>query len=215
MNNNGKFKRTTIIFMLVAVAIITCSLVWVVIFKGDESYEKTNRAFFEETSATKHATAVQGDDITADDDELIDVEIKIPISFILEDINANSQLTKEQKDAGFKSAVSDGNSSVTYTISKADYKVFLRNYRYEIVSGIENNLTSSYSYVKDVNCNDDLSNIIVKVDRTEFNSADGNSISSSVSLPSMVYQMYAQLGMNCSITIADARTSAVITTYNP
>ncbi len=215
MNNNGKFKKPTIIFMLVAVAIITCSLVWVIIFKGDNSYEKTNRDFFEQTSATKHAVAVQGDDITADGDELIDVEIKVPISFVLEDINANSQLTKEQKDVGFKSAASDGNSSVTYTISKADYKVFLRNYRYETVTKIENELTHSYSYIKDINCNDDLSNVIVKVDRAGFNSADGSAISTTVSLPSMVYQMYAQLGMNCNISIADAETSAVITTYNP
>ena len=212
--NNGKFKKATIIFMLIAVAIITCSILWVVIFKGDTSYEKTNREFFEQTSATKYAAAIQNEDITADGDELIDVEIKIPISFILEDINANSQLTKEQKDAGFKSAVSDGNSSVTYTISKADYKVFLRNYRFEIVTEIEKDL-SSYSYVKDVNCNDDLSNIIVKVDRIGFNSSDGDAISTAVSLPSMVYQMYAQLGMNCNITIADAETSAVIATYNP
>lgn len=212
--NNGKFKKATIIFMLVAVAIITCSILWVVIFKGDTSYEKTNREFFEQTSATKYAAAVQNEDITVDGDELIDVEIKIPISFILEDINANSQLTKEQKDAGFKSAVSDGNSSVTYTISKADYKVFLRNYRFEIVTEIEKDL-SSYSYVKDINCNDDLSNIIVKVDRAWFKSSDGDAISTAVSLPSMVYQMYAQLGMNCNITIADAETSAVIATYNP
>ena len=212
--NNGKFKKATIIFMLVAVAIITCSILWVVIFKGDTSYEKTNREFFEQTSATKYAAAVQNEDITVDGDELIDVEIKIPISFILEDINANSQLTKEQKDAGFKSAVSDGNSSVTYTISKADYKVFLRNYRFEIVTEIEKDL-SSYSYVKDINCNDDLSNIIVKVDRAGFKSSDGDAISTAVSLPSMVYQMYAQLGMNCNITIADAETSAVIATYNP
>lgn len=214
MNNSGKFKKPTIIFMLVATAIITCSLLWVVIFKGDTSYEKTNREFFELTSATRYAAAVQDENVTADGDELIDIEIKIPISFILEDINANSQLTAEQKEAGFKAAVSDGNSSVTYTISKADYEVFLRNYRYETVSGIENEL-SSYSYVKDVNCNDDLSNIVVKVDRAGFNSADGASITSTISLPSMVYQMYAQLGMNCSISIADAETSAVITTYNP
>ena len=113
--NNGKFKKATIIFMLVAVAIITCSILWVVIFKGDTSYERTNREFFEQTSATKYTAAVQNEDITVDGDALIDVEMKIPISFILEDINANSQLTKEQKDAGFKSAVSDGNSSVTYT----------------------------------------------------------------------------------------------------
>lgn len=212
--NNGKFKKATIIFMLIAVAIITCSILWVVIFKGDTSYEKTNREFFEQTSATKYAATVQNEDITVDGDELIDVEIKIPISFILEDINANSQLTKEQKDAGFKSAVSDGNSSVTYTISKADYKVFLRNYRFEIVTEIEKDL-SSYSYVKDVNCNDDLSNIIVKVDRAGFKSSDGDAISTAVSLPSMVYQMYAQLGMNCNITVADAETSAVIATYNP
>lgn len=215
MNNSGKFKKTTIIFMLVAVVIITCSLLWVVIFKGDNSYEKTNREFFEQTSATKYTAAVQGDNVTVDGDELIDVEIKIPISFILEDVNANSQLTKEQKETGFKSVVSDGNSSVTYTISKADYKVFLRNYRYEIVAGIENDLASSYSYVKDVNCNDNLSNIVVKVDRAGFNSADGASITSAASLPAMIYQMYAQLGMNCNITVADAETSAVIATYNP
>lgn len=214
MNNNGKFKKSTIIFMLVAVVIITCSLLWVVIFKGDTSYEKTNREFFEQTSATRYTAAVQADDITVDGDDLIDVEIKIPISFVLEDINTNSQLTKEQEKAGFKSAVSDGNSSVTYTISKADYKVFLRNYRYEMVTEIENSL-ASYSYIKDINCDDNLSNIIVKVDRAGFNSADGASISSAVSLPSMIYQMYAQLGMNCNITVADAQTSETITTYNP
>ena len=214
MNNNGKFKKSTIIFMLVAVVIITCSLLWVVIFKGDTSYEKTNREFFEQTSATRYTAAVQADDVAVDGDDLIDVEIKIPISFVLEDINTNSQLTKEQEKAGFKSAVSDGNSSVTYTISKADYKVFLRNYRYEMVTEIENSL-ASYSYIKDINCDDNLSNIIVKVDRAGFNSADGASISSAVSLPSMIYQMYAQLGMNCNITVADAQTSETITTYNP
>ncbi len=215
MNNQGKYKKLTAIIMIVAVVISVCSLAWVVIFKGDDEYQETNKAFYEETSATRQRTTVQDEDTTTNIDDTIDVEIKIPVSFVLDTVNTNSQLTKEQQSAGFKSAVFDGNNSVTYTISKADHRKFLMNYKYDVVTDLEVSLASEYAYFNDLDYNEDLSKFTVKVNGSSFNNADGEEISTKVSLPSMLYQMYAVIETNCQVSIIDDNTNRVITTYTP
>ncbi|MBO5421414.1 MAG: hypothetical protein J6A67_05690 [Clostridia bacterium] len=214
MNNQGKYKKLTIVVMIVAVVISVCSLAWVVIFKGDDEYQETNKAFYEETSATRQRTTIP-DESATDADDAVDVEIKIPVSFVLDSVNTNSQLTKEQQDAGFKSAVFDGNGTVTYTISKADHRKFLMNYKYDVVTDLEVSLASEYAYFNDLDYNEDLSKFSVKVNGSSFNNADGEEISTKVSLPSMLYQMYAMIETNCQVSIVDDNTNRVITTYTP
>ncbi len=212
MNDKGKFKKPMIIIMLVAVFISVCSLAWVVIFKGDDEYQETNKDFYEETMYIEKAEAENAD---SDSDANVNIEITVPVSFVLEDINATSKLTKEQQNMGFKSASYDGDSSVTYTISKADYKNFLLSYRFEVVDSLEASFKQSYPYFRSLDYNDDLSLLTMKVDRSTFNSADGESISTTVLLPSMIYQMYAKTDTHCQVTITDYEINQVITTYTP
>lgn len=212
MDDKGKFKKPMIIIMLVAVFISVCSLAWVVIFKGDDEYQETNKDFYEETMYIEKAEAANTD---SDSDANINIEITVPVSFVLEDINATSKLTKEQQNMGFKSATYDGDNSVTYVISKADYKDFLLSYRFEVVDNLESAFRQSYPYFRSLDYNDDLSLLTMKVDRSTFNSSDGEAISTTVLLPSMIYQMYAKTDTHCQVTITDNETNQVITTYTP
>ncbi len=213
MDNKGKFKKLTVIVMIVAVVISIISLAWVIIFKDAGEYERTNREFFEQTAAAgKHPQAVNS---STDSEETYDVEITVPVSFVLENINSDSRLTNEQKNMGFKSVTFDGESSVTYVISNTDHRNFLMNYRYEVVTELENSLKADYSYVDQIDYNDSLSEIIVKVDSSAYRSADAQTIATAASLPSMIYQLYADADVGCHVSFADAQTSRVIETVTP
>ena len=212
MNDNGKFKKKTIIIMLVAVFISVCSLAWVLIFKGDDSYQETNKAFYDETAPT-YTQKAQSEEPT-DEDDGSKVKITVPVSFVLEGINADSQLTDEQEELGFKSVVSEGNDSVTYTISKYDYEKFLRSYRYEITAGIEDALWRSYPYFKELDFNDELTRFVVTVESADYNSAEGESIAELISRQAEYYRAYSMLNAGCTVVFEDYATRNAITTYN-
>lgn len=213
MNNKNKVRRFTAILMIVAVVISVFSLAWVIIFKDEDQYERTNKEFYEQTSAVKRHTQPVGN--SSDSDEMFNIEITVPVSFVLENINTDSRLTDEQKNMGFKSVTFDGESSVTYVISKANHNKFLKNYRYEIITELEDSLKKDYAYVNSIDYNDTLSEFSVKVDSSAYKSADAQSIATVVSLPSMIYQLYADVETKCQVSFADAQTSKVIETVIP
>lgn len=213
MNDKGKFKRLTVILLIVSVAISVISLAWVIIFKDADEYERTNREFYEQTSAVNRHTQIT--DNSSDSDEMFNIEITVPVSFVLENINSDSRLTEEQKDMGFKSVTFDGESSVTYVISKANHSKFLKNYRYDVVTDLEISLKADYPYVKSIDYNDSLSEFSVRVDSSAYKAADARSIATAVSLPSMIYQLYADVETKCQVSFADAQTSRVIETVIP
>ena len=99
MNDKGKFKRLTVILMIVSVVISVISLAWVIIFRDEDQYERTNKEFYEQTSSVRRHTQVT--DNSSDSDEMFNVEITVPVSFVLENINSDSRLTDEQKDKIF------------------------------------------------------------------------------------------------------------------
>lgn len=213
MNDKNKIRKLTAIVMIVAVVISVVSLAWVIIFKDESQYERTNKEFYEYTSAVRRYT--QAADNSSDSDEMFNVEITVPVSFVLENINSDSRLTDEQKDIGFKSVVFDGESSVTYVISKANHSKFLKNYRYEVITDLEISLKADYPYISSIDYNDTLSEFSVKVDSSAYKAADAQSIATAISLPSMIYQLYADVQTKCQVSFADSQTSRVIETVIP
>ncbi|MBP3938545.1 MAG: hypothetical protein IK955_03985 [Clostridia bacterium] len=213
MNDKGKFKKTTIIIMLVAVFISICSLAWVLIFQGDDAYQETNKDFYNETAAIYTKTTKTDD--PADSGDTSDVKVKVPVDFILERINTDSQLTQEQKDLGFKSAIYDGQSSVTYTMSKEKYRQFLLSYRFDITTDIEDALWRMYPSFKELDFNDDLTHFTVRVNRAEFNSAESADIAGLIADQAEFYQAFAMLNANCTVAFSDYETNATITTVTP
>ena len=58
MNENGKFKKATMIVMIVSVVFIIACILWVLIFRGDNNFDRSNREFFEQTSSAKYVQEV-------------------------------------------------------------------------------------------------------------------------------------------------------------
>ncbi len=213
MNDKGKFKKKTIIIMLVAVFISVCSLVWVLIFQGDDAYQETSNAFYDETAAIYTKTTKAED--PADSSDTSDVKVTVPVDFILESINTDSQLTQEQKDLGFKSAVYNGQNAVTYTMSKEKYRQFLLSYRFDITTDIEDALWRMYPYFKELDFNDDLTHFTVRVNRAEFNAAESEDIAGLIADQAEFYQAFAMLNASCTVVFTDYETNASITTVTP
>ncbi len=213
MNDNGKFKKKTIIIMLVAIFISICSLAWVLIFRGDDAYQETNKAFYDETAVT-YTKATNSENLT-DSGDTSDIKVTVPVDFIPESINADSQLSQEQKDLGFKSAVYDGQSSVTYTMSKEKYRQFLLSYRFDITTDIEDALWRMYPYFKELDFNDDLTHFTVRVNRAEFNTSESDDIADLIAGQAEFYQAFAMLNASCTVVFTDYETSATIATVTP
>lgn len=213
MNDNGKFKKKTIIIMLVAIFISICSLAWVLIFRGDDAYQETNKAFYDETAVT-YTKATNSENLT-DSGDTSDIKVTVPVDFIPENINADSQLSQEQKDLGFKSAVYDGQSSVTYTMSKEKYRQFLLSYRFDITTDIEDALWRMYPYFKELDFNDDLTHFTVRVNRAEFNASESDDIADLIAGQAEFYQAFAMLKASCTVVFTDYETSATIATVTP
>lgn len=213
MNDNGKFKKKTIIIMLVAIFISICSLAWVLIFRGDDAYQETNKAFYDETAVT-YTKATNSENLT-DSGDTSDIKVTVPVDFILERINIDSQLTQEQKDLGFKSAIYDGQSSVTYTMSKEKYRQFLLSYRFDITTDIEDALWRMYPYFKELDFNDDLTHFTVRVNRAEFNASESDDIADLIAGQAEFYQAFAMLNASCTVVFTDYETSATIATVTP
>lgn len=213
MNDKGKFKKSTIIIMLVAVFISIGLLASVLILKGDDAYQKTNEDFYNETAPiyTKAANA----DASAVNDDSPDIKIAISYIYALDSINIRSQLTDEQKNLGFKSASFDGDETITYIISENNHRSFLRTYRYDISTEIEETLSRMYAYFEDIECNDELTHFTINVNRSAFNTADGENMAAIISPLSASYRQYAQLNANCTVIIKDSATGDTIATYNP
>ena len=213
MNDNGKFKKKTIIIMLVAIFISICSLAWVLIFRGDDAYQETNKAFYDETAVT-YTKATNSENLT-DSGDTSDIKVTVPVDFIPENINADSQLSQEQKDLGFKSAMYDGQSSVTYTMSKEKYRQFLLSYRFDITTDIEDALWRMYPYFKELDFNDDLTHFTVRVNRAEFNASESDDIADLIAGQAEFYQAFAMLNASCTVVFTDYETSATIATVTP
>lgn len=210
MNDKGKFKKATIIVMLVAVFISVCSLAWVLIFQGDDAYQNSNEDFYNETAPiyTKAANA----DSAEEDDNSPDVKVTVPYSYALDTVNMDSQLTEEQKQLGFKSVVYDGQDSLTYTLSESKYRTFLRTFRFDITSDIDDALHRTYPAYRELDFNDELTRFTVRVDRTEYVTAEGSEIAAIISPVSATYRYYAQLNASCTIVIEDIATGEAIAT---
>lgn len=213
MNDKGKFKKKTIIIMLVAIFISICSLAWVLIFRGDDAYQETNKAFYDETAVT-YTKATNSENLT-DSGDTSDIKVTVPVDFIPESINADSRLSQEQKDLGFKSAVYDGQSSVTYTMSKEKYRQFLLSYRFDITTDIEDALWRMYPYFKELDFNDDLTHFTVRVNRAEFNASESDDIADLIAGQAEFYQAFAMLNASCTVVFTDYETSATIATVTP
>ena len=213
MNDKGKFKKSTIIIMLVAVFISIGLLASVLILKGDDEYQKTHEDFYNET-APVYTKAVIADS-AEENDESPDIRIAVPYIYALDSANIRSQLTDEQKDLGFKSASFDGDETITYIISENNHRSFLRTYRYDISTELEETLSRMYSSLEDFECNDELTRFTIKVNRSTFNTADGENMAAIISPLSASYRQYAQLNANCTVVIKDSASGETIATYNP
>lgn len=119
------------------------------------------------------------------DENLLNVDITVPASMFTEENPASAELTQEQKDKGFKSAVINEDGSVTYTMSKKAFKA----YKSELLQSTQeqlNALPNDYTSIKTVEANDDLSQITLKVNKQEYEN-------------SMDYFCIYQAGVLCNI----------------
>lgn len=212
MNDKGKFKKSTIIIMLVAVFISIGLLASVLILKGDDEYQKTHEDFYNET-APVYTKAASIDEPEINDNSS-DITITVSLDYALDNANKSSQLTEEQRDLGFKSVVCNGTDSVTYTISENKYRSFLRTYRYSIATEIENSLWRSYPCFELLDFNEELTYFTVRVDPADYNAEEGSLIAGYISRKADAYQAYSMINAGCTVEIKDYSTGENIATFN-
>lgn len=141
-------------------AILLCAVIAFGLFgcsnKSNDDKNTSNEAQTEETSKSYEV-----------DESLIDVEITIPASLFSKEDPATDELTQEQKDLGFKSAKLNEDGSVTYKMSKKAYKEYLETMKTQTQENL-NSLSEDYNSIKSVECNDDFSEITIKVEKSAY-----------------------------------------------
>ena len=207
MNENGKFKKATMIVMIVSVVFIIACILWVLIFRGENNFDRSNREFFEQTSSAKYVQEVANNEIQRE------IEITVSATFALDGTNKTSKLTNEQKQAGFKSVTNNGDNTLTYKIMSNDYERFINSYRNDMLININGYFKTDFPSAQNVDYNNDLTEITVKMSRADFNSGDIETTATLASLPAMTYQMYALLETHCTVRVVDAANGSVMGEY--
>ena len=123
------------------------------------------------------------------DENLLTVDITIPAELLGED--ATGELTEEQKSQGFKSAKLNEDGSMTLTISKANYKDFMKEYRKSIAEGLDSISTSGdYPSIKKLEYNDDFSKVTMTVDKASYEGSFDGFANLAIGMSGMIYQAF-------------------------
>ena len=207
MNENGKFKKWTLIAMIIAVIFSIACILWVLIFKGDNNYDRSHREFFEQTSSVRYVQEV------ANNENQTEIEITVSATFALDGTNKTSKLTQEQKQAGFISVTNNGDNTLTYKITSSDYERFISSYRNDMLININGYFKTDFPSAQNVDYNNNLTEITVKMSRADFNSGDVETTATLASLPALTYQMYAMIETSCTVRVIDSASGNVMGEY--
>lgn len=193
-------KKSMPFFLKAILIVLAAILVWFAVVTGAS-------ALF-----SKIEVAINSSGIGVVDENLLTVDIVIPAICFDENNPASSELTQAQKDAGFKSAKVNDDGSVTYTVRKKSYEAIKEEMRLSTQKSFDKIVADSQS-IKSVECNEDFSNVVFKVNKTAYeNSLDPISVSLS-SISCKLYQAYAGIPadeIKTVIAVVDEATAEVI-----
>ena len=142
------------------------------------------------------------------------VEITLSKEFLeLGGSEANYTLTQEQKDNGFIDIIKNNDGSATYTIKEKDYKVFIVDLKKEATNGIDEITDGTFTSIKSVSYNDDLSEITIVADKEAFNGSFDSLSMMSCSLNSLIYQRFdVNAKGKCTVKVKDSASGEVFKT---
>lgn len=147
------------------------------------------------------------------DKGLIDVTITVPKSLVGE--NPSSELTDEQKQKGFKSVTLNEDGSQTYVISKKDHEIFISELRQLTADTLKEIVTDgSFASIKDVDFNNNFSQVTLTVDESAFNNSFDSMAALSVYMSAAVFQAFNGDDGNVKIEFKNKDTSEVFKTVN-
>ena len=141
-----------------------------------------------------------------------DVTITIPNGIFT--MAVGDELTEEQKTMGFTKMEKLADGSIRYTIKKSKYNIFLKEYKQGMISSLEFLYTSgSYASVKNIKCNDNLSEITIIADKTEFENGTDNLFVNQCGLLGQMYQIYdVDAPQKVVVQVKDAATGKILKT---
>ncbi len=143
------------------------------------------------------------------------VNLTIPVEFLeLSSEPFDYKLTKENKANGFTSIKKNSDGSATYTIKEKEYKKFINNLKSETKKAIDELiLDDTLSTVKTIKYNDNLSEIIITVEKENYENSFESLIETSCGLTACLYQMYdIDAPRNCLIKVKDEATGEIFKT---
>lgn len=143
------------------------------------------------------------------DENLLTVDITVPASMFSEESPATDELSQEQKDKGFKSAKLNDDGSVTYTMDKSAFK----DYKEELKKSSEdslNSLSNDYPCISNVGYNDNLSEIKISVNRSEYENGMNFLCITQAGFIANIYQAYTNETIKSEIKVIDKDTDEVI-----
>lgn len=200
-------KRIFIIAQIIFVSllVIYSSYISIVICKSISNGENWNKFYLKSRKCINQITNT--------------VDLTVPKEFIeiLGD-DFDYTLTKEQKDNGFTKITANAAGDVVFTISKANYKIFideLKKTTKETLKEQIENLNGTETSIHTVKFSPSLDNIKVYVDEQEYDySLDSINIS-LFALTAYVYQIYdVNSDKTIKIEIINRKTDTTIKTYN-
>lgn len=149
------------------------------------------------------------------DDNFLSVDITLPASFYSgTQTNPSSELTEEQKAAGYISAKVNSDGSVTYTIKKSAYKQIVADAKESTVQTLNEIVTSGdYPSIKKIGYNSNFSKISVYVDKDAYTNGMDSIAMLGVNMSVAFYQIISQDANPLEISIIDINTNEVFDSY--
>lgn len=143
------------------------------------------------------------------------VELTIPAEFLeMVDEDFDYTLTEENKEAGFTDIKKNEDGSATYTIKKSDYKKLKKELQETTKESLDELVTDgSFSSLKEIEYNDDFSEITITVAGEKYEKSFDAMAVTACGLCSLSYQIFDVDAENvCKVTVKDSSTDKVIDT---
>ncbi len=195
---------------------ILLALTMLLAFAACSNSEKEEETTTTETTAgTMDAGAPLNFDHISDDET---VTIVFPSTFFNEENPATDELTQDQIDDGFETATLNEDGSVSYTMSGANYKAFMKKQAEKTAQAFEL-VTQSYPSIQDIKYSADFSAIDILVDAEEFRANPLSNISSMLQISNYIETYYVCVGdrienYSSMITLIDSATGEVLGTQS-
>lgn len=176
-----------LLIVVLSITLISCAA------KEKEPEESNYQPDVSDTAETEDSEDTEAND------EIISVTVDI-----FDPETATSELTDDEKAAGFVSKTIDGEKA-TYTIKQSDFDKYLNSLDEMVRGYFDKEILNDTDYpgITKVDYNADLTNIVIHIDNNTFDTINAFAVRAIVSIIAFQYQQWNGIEGETSVTIVD------------